>query len=45
MNDELPEGWVLTPLSDVTVRVPNANPQDEPAARVKHFETPSMGVY
>lgn len=30
MNDGLPEGWVSVPISGVTERVPNANPEDEP---------------
>lgn len=38
MSDELPDGWAVAKLADVTTRVPNVKPENEPAREFAYVD-------
>lgn len=37
-KDELPHGWELLPISEITERVSKVNPKDQPGATIKYID-------
>ena len=39
-KDELPHGWELLPISEITERVSKVNPKDQPGATIRYIDIP-----